>query len=430
MKQLNSLPISNRFFAGIFASLLSLSASVLMQIVSVPLFLKIGGPEFLGTWLLLLSIFNIISLMDFGYFESISAAMAHHALSSNPNRAQELLDAGLAIIIGLLMIGLIFSAAYIGISEHSYWYKISICFACLSIVFAQAQRLWLACFRSQDNFGTGLLIISILAVVYSIGVLLTAWLSHSIEAVLVCIGAIQFVGTLGIMKLTQKRTGWHGKWGRFNKVLTLAEVKQAAVGNIAMPSALAMWNSGFIIFITSTLGPAAAAVFNTVRVLFRVPLQLHSIFNASLGIKIGHLEITGKRIQAAKLLQVGFGLGLAFFACGFLIYNFGDGVYNLWTKGHLQFDRSLAFFFIFDTGAVIMLLFIFAVLQNRQKTMICGISTFCSISLALTALYFQKYMGWEVTLREIAVWHLTASIIALVFALLELKRTSPNVRKT
>jgi hypothetical protein len=418
--------VDRQFFVGIFAAGISLLTTILLQIVSVPLFLKIGGPELLGQWILLVSFFSVISLVDLGYFESISAAMTFHALSSNHNRAQSLLDAGFAMIVSLIGIGFFVSTIYIYAAEQPLSYKIKLCFASLTFVFTLSQRLSLACFRSQNNFGMGLFLNYTVSIIYPIGVLLTAWVSHSIESILVAVGLIQLMSTFFIYKVTERQTGLRVNWFGFDKIKTLAELKHTAIGNVAMPAAIAIWNSGFIFFIAQTLGPSAAVVFNTTRVLFRIPVQLHSIINASLSIKIGQMEIAKNFNGASKLLYLGFFIAILLFASGFLILFYGSEIYSLWTKSQLPLDKKLGLCFIFDSGAAILWFFIFSILNSRRKAMICGIGALSSAALSLALLYFQKFMGLEVSLIEIVLWHLFANISTLVIALIELKRTSPS----
>jgi hypothetical protein len=138
------------------------------------------------------------------------------------------------------------------------------------------------------------------------------------------------------------------------------------------------------------------------------------------------MEIAKNFNGASKLLYLGFFIAILLFASGFLILFYGSEIYSLWTKSQLPLDKKLGLCFIFDSGAAILWFFIFSILNSRRKAMICGIGALSSAALSLALLYFQKFMGLEVSLIEIVLWHLFANISTLVIALIELKRTSPS----
>ena len=61
------MSIKDRFINAVIANLFSQGANILIQILSIPLFIKYWGIDIYGDWLILITIPAYLSISDFGF---------------------------------------------------------------------------------------------------------------------------------------------------------------------------------------------------------------------------------------------------------------------------------------------------------------------------------------------------------------------------
>jgi O-antigen/teichoic acid export membrane protein len=144
-------------------------------------------------------------------------------------------------------------------------------------------------------------------------------------------------------------------WLRYGKPTGKPEVLRRlttpALGSAAIPTAIALNVQGMVVLIGIALGPAAAAVFSTLRTMTRVVIQLVGSISAVIAPELARAYGAGNRellhvinrrgAQAAVWLSAPILVALALF---------GGPIVDLWTQGTVHVEEPLLYLLLLVAG--------------------------------------------------------------------------------
>jgi O-antigen/teichoic acid export membrane protein len=339
-----------RLIAGFWATALGPLVTLLVQVVSVPLFLHYWGSHLYGEWLIMSAVPMYLSISDMGFGSVAGNDMAIRIAAHDYTGALEtfqstwVLVTVLSLAVGTIAIGCICVtplATSLQMHTLSLW-DTRLCLIMLSIYslgVLQASLL-LSGFRSDGQYPLGALLTNIIRFVENAAVLGLLMLHSGPLRVAFTLAAVRCAGTLVVsIVLTYKL-----RWLRFGyahatrqRVRSLARPSFAFM---AFPVGNALSIQGMTILIGMMIGPVAVATFSPMRTLSRFPYQvIDSIKNAvwpELSVAYG----ARKWDLARKLHRSSCQVALWFALIAVLgLAVAGPECFRMWTRGRVTMNR-------------------------------------------------------------------------------------------
>lgn len=346
--------MKKRLLAALGANTLSQAVTILIQLVSVPVFLSIWSPDVYGQWLIIAAIPTYFALSDLGFIAVITNKMTMVAAKGDNDQVEMLLQTGLklcvaAIVMSTLLVGV--GAALIDARPLDVWsHKLALGLLVVSALLAMSGGLVDAVFRSQGDFATGTHLINGSRVLEWGGLLLGLAATKSFLGA--AIGQLlgRLVGSLTSWRIA---TSAHPaiRWGigRANRA-EFRSLLQPAGAFMAFPIGNALSIQGLTLLVGHLYGGAFLAVFNTYRTLSRVLVQVVAVIGRSLWPEISSRFGAGDRAMVSKLYWRGSLVSMLIAGVGCLILaGIGATLIEIWTSGRLPFQKGLFYGFLLAT---------------------------------------------------------------------------------
>jgi len=326
--------------------------NIIIQLISVPVFLNSWGVQLYGEWLILSSIPTYLSMSDFGF--STVAANEMTMIGAQGNRSGVLsifqsifilitLVSSIILIIGLPIIWMAPVEQWLNIHSQSHQQVVLILITfSLYVLLGQQSGVLSAGYRCNDYYAVGTVLGNLCRLSEHAGALLLVFLGASPTAVAIAFLMIRGGGYLWMRyDLHQKspwlKFGWeHAKLGIIKKMI------RPATSFMAFPLGLALNNQGITLVVSTILGAQAVVVFSVMRTLSRLALQVMNIisqaFAPQLSAAYGSGDLAVARNLHRKACQISIWLSsiivLALLMCS-------QPIVRMWTQGKVILDQNL-----------------------------------------------------------------------------------------
>ena len=336
----------DRVIAGIGANASSQVVTVVIQLVSLPVFLHYWSMPTYGEWLLLSAVPGYFSLADAGLGAVAMNRMTMLVAGGHKQQANEVFQTALMMIAMLSAAALVLSAAGVwlfmngasGASSPRVTLLLLITLALLNIF----SGLFDAVFRASGFFATGIHLLNI-------GRLLE-WLGGM--AGLILLGTMTAAAggfLLGRLAFTAFMLNYSAHrcpdfvWGA--DVASRHELRQMilpALSFLAFPLGNALSFQGMTILVGSVFGPFMLAVFNTYRTVSRLLVQLLTIFTRSLWPEISRMFGNHERALLRQMYARGTRLAIVASAAACVaVFLLGHWLIARWTGGKVPYHEGL-----------------------------------------------------------------------------------------
>jgi O-antigen/teichoic acid export membrane protein len=342
-----------RITRGLAANLAGNGITLLIQVVSVPVFLANWGVATYGMWLILSAVPTYLALSDLSFSTVAGNSMILLEATGNRTAAVALgrqvwsivtIVTGAAVLATITIVlaigGLVSPAAAIPSAE------VRIVLSALFVQVAVSNQFAVldAWYRTGGRYALGIAFRQI-ARLLEFGLLVTA----------VLLGGRP--GTAAIAFLIGSVLGFGASWLALRRVVpwsafrlerprrgTVLELLRPGLGFVAFPLSNVISIQGFIIVVGSTLGAAAVVVFSTTRTVTRVALQIMMSINLSIWPELSRSIGSGRFDEARSILRRSVQLSLAASAGFALILTlFGSATIRWWTHGVVDPPRELLY---------------------------------------------------------------------------------------
>lgn len=407
--------LKNRLLRGFGANGLSQIITVVIQVLSVPIFLQSWGQELYGEWLIISAIPTYISMSDIGFTTAAANDMTMNVARGKKSAALEVFQSIWLLISSISLVIIIIAVSVVYLLPVSDWLNLTelnqsevkgvILLLTLYVLMGMQRNLIVAGFRCDGNYALGVTYASLLRL-FEYGILVT-FVSFGASP---DIAALSFLisSMLGIfsMKITLScKSQWLLYGYKYASLNNLKKLAKPAIASMSFPLGNAISNQGIIIAIGSTLGATNVVIFSTLRTLSRLALQVMGMIKNSVSPEISAAYASNEMTLARKLHRHACQLSLWMALLTVVILGLlGERIVTLWTRNIISFDRTLFFLML---AIVVISSFWFTSLtvltstNNHQKVSIYYlIATITSLILAVILL---KKLG------------LNGAVIALIF---------------
>lgn len=328
---------------------------IIEQLLLVPFFLSVWGPEYYGEWLTISIIPSVLAFSDLGFGTAISNSFVLSYSSGKLKEAANTYVTGLIITSLTVLIGVILSVVIIlggeklGILGKSIISPSSIM---ISLAFLMASRLmgfyiqlFEGFFRAKSKASIAFhsySIEGILRIIVGVSCLLLHCdiIGYSLGQFLIEL-VFNIVFAIYAIKLVKDLPS-----GKFEKEIGVSTVKKG-LGFMLTPIWQSIYMQGSTIVVRIVLGPAAVAVFNTVRTVCKSINAAFSIVNGSIFPEVQIAYGKGD-IKLVKQIYV-YAMQIVFFISmlGLLFLSlFGPVLYGWWTHNELTVTNIIWFVFM------------------------------------------------------------------------------------
>ncbi|WP_018609037.1 lipopolysaccharide biosynthesis protein [Uliginosibacterium gangwonense] len=333
------------FGANAFGQLVT----ILIQLVSVPLFLYFWGVSTYGEWLVLSSIPMYLSLSDIG-FASVAAndmtmkvAKGDRAGALCSYQSIWVLISMVSILIALLFIAgteianvsSLLSIKSIGESKSKYVILILVSYVLIGL----QANIFNTAYRAVGHYAYGTLLGNAARLIeWSVSVLVL-WCKGDVQTLALSMLACKAATTIVILTLSIKLSPWLKLGFAHARISEIRRLFKPALAFIAFPLGLALALQGMILVIGIVLGSAAVVIYSTYRTLTRFLVQMVTLLNQSAWPEIS-AAYGEKRMDIVsqlhgKISAITFWMGLLAVT---LLSFFGKWIVSVWT--HHSFEQN------------------------------------------------------------------------------------------
>lgn len=365
--------MNKKIIKGIGANGYSQLVNILIQILSVPIFLWCWPAEKYGVWIMLIAIPSYLSMSDLGLLNVASNKMNMLAAKGEWLEANGIFKSLQMLMFTIFIVATLLGGLIIGISTlvgiSNLVYLLTVIVLGLNVILILSGNIIQAYYRSADMYEKG--------VYWDVNSRLAEWLSmifmvcftdNYLFVALAMLAARTMFFIFGVV--STRNTDCSLDWGIGGaRFLTIKPLVSKSLSFSFLPFANALNLQGFSIIVGLTSGPLTLVVFNTYRTVARMAIQFVSILTHSVWPQFSRLYGAGDLFGAKVLYRNTFKLSciLAFIMslAAVVFYIF---ILEYWTAGDVLFDQEMAvLFFIYSLlGGLWHLSRVFLIATNRH----------------------------------------------------------------
>lgn len=349
-------PLVRRIISGLGANFFGQGVTILIQLLSVPIFLHYWDPATYGEWLMLSAVPAYFSMADVGLVAvaankmTMLTARGEHAAS---NRVFQSALVMTIMLISTFAIVAIAATLLIKVDVLAGTGRKMALLMLIGVAFANVfSGLFDAVFRAAGKYALGTYALNFARMLESLLGLGFLVLGYGFAGVAFGFLLGRLLASLGIWVYsaqTFKDFVWRSADAQRDEIKSLI---RPAIAFMAFPAGNAISIQGMSLLVGSLFGPAFLAVFNTYRTLSRVLVQLITTVSRSVWPEISRLYGAGEYAKIRRLSRFGtLGVGVASVLMAVLLYVFAEWILLKWTHGKIGFDPALFTLFLAATVA-------------------------------------------------------------------------------
>ncbi len=273
------------FVTGVAANFTALGSQVVVQLLSVPVLTAAYGVEGFGIWLILSAIPTYLTMSDLGLVTAATSEMGIRWSRGDERGTLALFQsvwAGMALmaaLVTLAAVGIILATGGVGgpwpeeLQSHLWVIPILAGYATLY----QLSFVAVAGLRGTGYFARGTLLGETPTFLEGLAMLTVATITRDMTLAASAMLAIRAVST-PLIYLAMRRARPQLRIGRERASWReLRALLPSSVGVLTIPASMGITLQGTSLVIGALIGPAAVAVFSSVRTLSRFALQIASM---------------------------------------------------------------------------------------------------------------------------------------------------------
>ena len=373
--------------------------TILIQLVSVPLFLHYWGVELYGEWLILSAIPAYLALSDIG-FASVAANDMTMRVANNDRRGALqvyqsiwLFVTGVSLFVGCALAFLVYAipvAAQLSIKHIAEVQTRQLLIVLVLYVLVGLQGgVFNAAFRAAGLYAYGTTLgntIRLAEWALSMAALLAG---GSVLAVASTTLATRLIGLLMMCLVVQRQIPWLTLGKQAASLHQVRALLKPAVAFMAFPLGLALSLQGMVLIIGITLGATAVVMFAAYRTLTRLLVQVITMINQAIWPEIS-AAYGAKQMELVRQLHrkgsnVTFWIALAAVT---LLGAFGQWFVGLWTHHAFEGNQVLFTMLLLTTFFNVMWQTSWVVLMATNQHQKITVAFIASAGAGLLVAYF------------------------------------------
>lgn len=407
-KEYPKIGMSKRVASGGFFSFLIIAVISLKNLLLIPLFLRLWGPELYGEWLIIFSFVAYLSLIDLGTNTFITNKLTQCYAKGNLREYTEIFHSALRFYLIIGIVGLIILSSSVFLFHlpdflnlkitHRAIINLTILILGMNALFGVLGGLVLGLYASVGEYYRQAAFLSaregILVFAVAFGLILKgSFIAIALSYLIIFLTIILFA-----YKDIRKR---HPEIIFGTSLADWSLTKKFIFSGLVflmIPLANAIAIQGSILFVGAYLSAGAVAIFMTHKTLSNFVVRIEDVIKQSI-----NPEITAAEMRMDyRRLQLIYGFFLKFsilfsFSLAILLFFIGRDVIELWTGGRIIFNSALWTILMINLPISLFLLFnsTFHVATNKYKNYSIS-KLFSAVSGLVLAFIFTIYFGWGI----------------------------------
>ena len=341
-----------RITQGIGANGLGQIVTLLTQVASVPILIHAWGVELYGEWITLSAIPTYLVLSDVGFTSIAGNSLALMAENNDARKMQGIYQSTWVMVSILSSTVLVVAAAAmwstnlgkaIGLSHiTSDTLNLTLFILFLHVALSMQTGILQLPFQALKKNPMAVAAINLIRLLEWLVATIVILMGGTIVKFAMAFLVVRILGNFGLW-LAISRSGSSLKLGIHHASLqTIKTLLRPSFASLCFPLGLSFTMQGFILLISSVIGPSAVALFSIYRTFTRIPIQLATMLNQAvwpeLSYAFGNNDLNKAKNLVIKMLQ--FGAALSVFTA-FAVYFQGETAINLWTSNSLEYNPQL-----------------------------------------------------------------------------------------
>lgn len=348
-----------RILSVLGANLFGQIITIIIQVISVPLFLHFWGTKLYGEWIILTALpsYLIVSGTGIGYVagntmqKNIASNQINNALSAF--QSAWIVTLGLSLLLLLIIIPTVLYLPLLKWLNIVYVLPHSAILTLIIFTFyislSLQTELFNGVYRANQKFARGIMILNILRLIEFIGTVSIIIAGGKFVAVSITLLTARIFGIIWILRDLRNIS-----WIRFGvKHSTTTLIKSELVSTLSFlgfPLGHACMIQGMTTVIGIRLGPGAVVIFSAVRTMTGFIKQFASSIYYSIWPELTNTLSTGNFKIAKNIHRNAFQFTLLFALLTSLgLYMLGAWIFNIWTNGKLKFENTFFLLMLVST---------------------------------------------------------------------------------
>ena len=275
--------VRRRLAQGFGINIFGRGVNTIIQLVSVPVFLKYWGVDLYGEWVLLNSVPNYFALTDVGFGSTAGNEMTMLVAAGKNEEALDvfqsvqLLTTATSVLVGGAMLGSVWFLPFdrwlhlSHVSQHDT--KIVILLLVFSVLLTLQEGLLQSSFRCVAKYVYGTFLKNMVQLAAFMGVSGSVILGGGVVRATEVYCGVNALGTLLLFIELRRHVPWirfgteHARWA------TLKRLTGPSLSFMAFPLGNALNLQGMLLLVGHLMGPLAVVIFSTARTVSRVAVQ-------------------------------------------------------------------------------------------------------------------------------------------------------------
>ncbi len=337
-----------RMLLGVGANAFGQIVTILIQLLSLPIFLTYWDASIYGTWLLLSALPAYLSMADIGMTSVAGNIMTMSMGRGEVDAANKIFQSAqlfMTIVCGALFVIVTPTTLLWPMPDSVTWdMRIALLALFYDVLFSLIGGLSDAVFKASDRYPLGAMLGQLSRLVQWSGFIVGLVLFHSFSGVAIVGCVARAAMTLLVIWLGQRASHGLRLGFRHAGVKDLKAMLYPALSFMAFALTNALSFQGITLLVGVLAGTPAVALFNTYRTLARVAVQFTSIFSLALWPEFAKLYGHGglDRVYPVFRRSLFFGI-VTSVAFSVALYCASPTLLRIWTHNQIAFSPPLMF---------------------------------------------------------------------------------------
>jgi O-antigen/teichoic acid export membrane protein len=404
--------------------------TIVIQLVSVPLYLHYWGVALYGEWLILSAIPAYLALSDIGFASVAANDMTMRVANEDRQGALEVYQSiwlfitGVSVIVGSLVSIIIYIvpvAAKFSISHISEVQTQQVLIVLMLYVLVGLQGGVLnAAFRAAGRYAYGTAMGNTVRLAEWAVAVVGLLLGGGVLAIAILTLATRFIGMLLLWLVLRQQEPWLCFGTQAATIQQVHNLFRPAVAFMAFPLGLALSLQGMVLIIGLTLGSAAVVIFSAYRTVTRLLVQAITMLNQAVWPEISAAYGAKQMDLVRQLHRKGSSLTFWIALVAVTVLGLtGEWFIGVWTRHAFEQNRILLILMLATTFLNVLWQTSWVVLmatnQHQKITMAFIVSAAAGLALSTLA---TPFFGINVVGIILAVFELPLLYLAINSTLL------------
>lgn len=411
--------VRSRLVKGFAAQGFGQIISLIIQIVSVPLFIHFWGKVLYGEWILLSTVPAYFALSDLGFANAAGNEMTMRVARGDRPGALVVFQSAWVLVTGLTFVLVALLMSTVQFLPLMHWLKLAtlthtevttVILILLAQLFFDLQTSLIGiAYRCDGHFAAGTMIRNLVRLSEFLAGMTALSLGAHLVGVALATVLTRLVGNGLTMLDARRRSPWLVMGWRHADGPTLKAMVSPALSFMGFPLGNALSLQGMVMVVGHMLGPVAVVSFNTSRTLSRFVWQIMNAITNTVWVELstafGAGDIALARRLHRRTCQAAIWISVPL--CLILLAA-GRPIYHLWTHGKLVLDPVLFALLLlvvicnsFWSASYITLI---AVNRHQKLAVVYILATGCSLVIAVMLTHLLGLHGAAMALLVIDVF--------------------------